>query len=99
VLKRSNSTIDNALAAVDDFYTRRGLGPAKAARLELPAQAPRALTGKAVLRWLRAASAVDSSRDRALALTPADTRPRSGVPGARVRTIIAVAAAMAAQTC
>jgi len=83
VLKRSNSTINNALAAVDDFYTRRGLGPAKAARLELPAQAPRALTGKAVLRWLRAASAVDSSRDRALALTPF-------YAGARIAEVVAL---------
>jgi len=83
VLKRSNSTVNNALAAVNDFYTRRGLGPAKAARLELPAQAPRALTGKAVLRWLRAASAVDSSRDRALALTPF-------YAGARIAEVVAL---------
>jgi integrase/recombinase XerC len=34
VLKRSNATVNNALAAVDDFYTRAGLGPAAAERLD-----------------------------------------------------------------
>jgi len=70
VLKRSPATINNALAAVDDFYSRRGLGPARARRAELPAAAPRALTGKAQIRYLRAVQACDSSRDRALALVP-----------------------------
>lgn len=70
VLKRSNATINNALAAIDDFYTRRGLGPAAADRLDLPSVAPRALEGRAVTRWLRAANACPSIRDRALALTP-----------------------------
>ena len=41
VLKRSPVTVNNALAAVDDFYIRRGLGPASAARVEIPAAAPR----------------------------------------------------------
>ena len=70
VLKRSNATVNNALAAVDDFYTRSGLGPATAQRLDLAALAPRALTGRAVTRWLRAAGTVASARDRALILTP-----------------------------
>ena len=30
-LKRKPATINNALAAIDDFYTRLGLGPANAA--------------------------------------------------------------------
>jgi len=83
VLKRSNATINNALAAVDDFYTRAGLGPAAAERLDLPTVAPRALTGKAVLRWLRAANAVDHARDRALALTPF-------YAGARIAEVVAL---------
>jgi len=83
VLKRSNATVNNALAAVDDFYTRAGLGPARAERLDLPSVAPRALTGKAVLRWLRAANAVDSLRDRALALTPF-------YAGARIAEVVAL---------
>jgi site-specific recombinase XerD len=70
VLKRSPATINNALAAVDDFYSRRGLGPARAKRAELPAAAPRALTGKAQIRYLRAVQACGSARDRALALVP-----------------------------
>ncbi len=78
VLKRSPATISNALAAVDDFYSRRGLGPARARRAELPAAAPRALTGKAQIRYLRAVQACDSSRDRALALVP--FTPAPGLP-------------------
>jgi integrase/recombinase XerC len=70
VLKRKPATINNALAAIDDFYTRRGLGPATAGRLDLPQLAPRALEGRAVVRWLRAANSCPSARDRALALTP-----------------------------
>jgi site-specific recombinase XerC len=70
VLKRSNATINNAPAAIDDFYTRTGLGPAAAQRLDLAPLAPRALTGRAVTRWLRAAGTVESARDRALILTP-----------------------------
>ncbi|NMM24599.1 MAG: tyrosine-type recombinase/integrase [Phycicoccus sp.] len=83
VLKRANATTNNALAAVDDFYTRTGLGPAKADRLQPATQAPRALTGKAVLRWLRAANATESTRDRALALTPF-------YAGARIGEIVAL---------
>lgn len=83
VLKRSNATINNALAAVDDFYTRAGLGPAAAERLDLPTVAPRALTGRAVTRWLRAANAVDDPRDRALALTPF-------YAGARIAEVVAL---------
>ncbi|MCA1680652.1 MAG: phage integrase N-terminal SAM-like domain-containing protein, partial [Actinobacteria bacterium] len=43
VLKRKPATVNNALAAVDDLYIRRGLRPANAARAELPKTAPRAL--------------------------------------------------------
>lgn len=56
VAKRAPTTINNALAAIDDFYTRRGLGPA-ADRLSLPRTAPRALEHKPALRWLRAIQA------------------------------------------
>jgi site-specific recombinase XerD len=58
------------LAAVDDFYTRRGLGPARAKRAEVPATAPRALGPKAQIRYLRAVQACGSVRDRVLALVP-----------------------------
>lgn len=71
VLKRGNATINNALAAVDDFYRRRGLGPAAAERLDLPQQAPRALDRRAAIRWVRAVNDLTASaRDKAIALTP-----------------------------
>ena len=70
VAKRAPATVNNTLAAIDDFYTRRGLGPAAAGRLDLPAQAPRALDDKAALRWLRAINAHPAPRDRVLALLP-----------------------------
>ena len=36
VAKRAPTTVNNTLAATDDFYTRRGLSPAVADRLDLP---------------------------------------------------------------
>jgi site-specific recombinase XerD len=68
--KRAPATVNNALAAIDDFYTRRGLGPATAQRADLPTTAPRALDQRATLRWLRAVDACTSPRDRALAAIP-----------------------------
>ncbi len=70
VLKRSPATINNALAAVDDFYIRRGLGAADAKRVEIPPTAPRALGERAKIRYLRAVAGCPSARDRALALVP-----------------------------
>jgi integrase/recombinase XerC len=70
VLKRKPATVNNALAAVDDFYLRSGLGPAKAVRLDLPTAAPRALGTRAQTRYLRAVHASPSPRDQALALMP-----------------------------
>jgi integrase len=59
--------VNGALAAIDDFYARRGLGRANAERADLPEQAPRALDKRAALRWLRAVEVHLSPRDRALA--------------------------------
>ncbi|MGH2719712.1 MAG: tyrosine-type recombinase/integrase [Candidatus Dormibacteria bacterium] len=70
VRKASPATINNALAAVDDFYLRRGLGPAKAARVEIAPTAPRALDARAQIRYLRAVAGRPSPRDQALALVP-----------------------------
>jgi integrase len=69
-IRRSPATVNSALAAVDDFYIRRGLGAASAKRAEIPDAAPRALDHKAQLRYLRAVQARSSPRDRALALVP-----------------------------
>jgi site-specific recombinase XerD len=70
VLKRKPATVNSALAAIDDLYIRRGLGPANAKRIEIPAAAPRALDKRARIRFLRAVQACPSPRDRALALVP-----------------------------
>jgi integrase/recombinase XerC len=70
VLKRRPATVNSALAAIDDLYIRRHLGPASATRLELPAAAPRALSQKDQLRYLRAVQGSPSPRDQALALVP-----------------------------
>jgi len=70
VLKRRPATINSALAAIDDLYIRRHLGAASAARLELPAAAPRALGQKDQLRYLREVQRSPSPRDQALALVP-----------------------------
>ena len=67
VAKAAPATVNGALAAIDDFYARRGLGRANAERADLPDQAPRALDQRAVLRRLRAVEARLSPRDRALA--------------------------------
>jgi site-specific recombinase XerD len=83
VLKRSPATINNALAAVDDLYIRRGLGPASAARLDIPATAPRALDQRAQLRYLREVQRCPSPRDQALALVPF-------YAGARISEIVAL---------
>lgn len=63
------TTINNTLAALDDFYTRRGLGPATARREPLARRAPRALDERAARRYLREAERCPP-RDRALALLP-----------------------------
>ena len=70
VLKRKPATVNSALAAIDDLYLRQGLGPARAARAELPTIAPRALEKRDAIRFLRAVERARSPRDRALALTP-----------------------------
>src|SRR5207244_13298379 len=67
VAKAAPATVNAALAAIDDFYARRGLGRATAERADLPEQAPQALDMRAVLRWLRAVEAHLAPRDRALA--------------------------------
>jgi site-specific recombinase XerD len=64
------ATINNTLAAIDDFYTRRGLGPATARREALPRRAPKALSNREVVRYLRAVEHCGSARDTVVALLP-----------------------------
>lgn len=64
------ATINNTLAAIDDFYTRRGLGPAAARREALPRRAPKALSQREVVRYLRVVEHCGSPRDTVVALLP-----------------------------
>jgi integrase/recombinase XerC len=68
--KRSVRYSNNALAALDDFHVRLGLGKAEIGRDDLPKTAPRALDGNAQIRWLRAVEDWPHARDRLLALLP-----------------------------
>jgi site-specific recombinase XerD len=70
VLKRSPATVNKAMAGLDDFYTWRGLGKANVKRQEIPAGAPRALSPRAMTRYLRAVEACPSARDRLIGLLP-----------------------------
>ena len=70
VTRRSPATINTTLATLSDFYTRLGLGPANARRLDLPQHAPRALSNRDGTRWLRAVQRRLNPRDRVLALLP-----------------------------
>ena len=71
VLKRAPATVNKILAALDDFYRSRNLGRVdKAKRQEIPQRAPKALDERAAKRFLRAAEACPSARDRAIALVP-----------------------------
>ncbi len=62
------ASVNAALAAVDHFYSVRGLGPANARREALPQAAPRALDPGDQRRFLRALEQTESSRDRAIGL-------------------------------
>lgn len=64
------ATINNTLASIDDFYTRRGLGRATARREPLPRRAPKSLTDREVIRYLRAVEHCGSARDTVIALLP-----------------------------
>lgn len=68
--KRSVRYSNNALAALDDFYVRLGLGKANVGRDELPKTAPKAMEANAEIRWLRAVESWPHARDRAIALLP-----------------------------
>ncbi|HEY3958640.1 MAG TPA: tyrosine-type recombinase/integrase [Streptosporangiaceae bacterium] len=75
--KRKASTVNAHLTAIDDFFRRRGLGPAAAKRQELPQLAPRALGERELIRWLRAVDRAPA-RDRALACTELYAGTRGG---------------------
>jgi len=68
--KRSVRYSSNALAALDDFHVRLGLGKADIGRDDLPKTTPKALDDNAQIRWLRAIEAWPHARDRLLASLP-----------------------------
>lgn len=78
VAKRKPATVNTVLAALNDFYSRLGLGPADARRLDVSPGAPRALEKKEAVRWLRAVEGCPHPRDRALALVPSYAGLRIG---------------------
>ena len=71
VAKRATATVNKHLAALQDFYVWRGLGPPRGVkRHQVPRHAPKALDPRAKLRYLRAVEAWPVTRDRAIALLP-----------------------------
>lgn len=68
-LRRSPSTVNGVLAALNNFCVWRGLGPSTTKSARLPRQAPRALSTDEVRRLLRAAERRGNLRDRALLVT------------------------------
>lgn len=68
VVNRKPATINAHLTAIDDFYRRRGLGPAATERADLPPAVPRALDEHDQIRLLREADRAPL-RDTAIAYT------------------------------
>jgi site-specific recombinase XerD len=69
--KAAPATINTTLAALGDFYQRRGLGAAAARREDAPQRdAPPALGERDARRYLRAVEQEASVRDRLVALLP-----------------------------
>ncbi len=61
------SSVNQALAAIDNFYRSLGAGRPEVPREDLPQLAPRALAEGEQRRFLRAVEASPSARDRAIA--------------------------------
>jgi site-specific recombinase XerD len=60
------ASVNQALAAIDNFYRSLGLGRPEVKREELARLAPRSLAGPEQRRFLRAVQACPSARDRAI---------------------------------
>ncbi|GAT67024.1 phage integrase [Planomonospora sphaerica] len=69
--RRAPTTIDNVLAAVDDFYARTGLGTTGTRRERARRRtAPKALDERRIRRYLREVERSASPRDTVIALLP-----------------------------
>ena len=64
--RQAPASVNQALAAIDNFYRSLGQGRPEVKREELPRTAPRSLTGAEQRRFLRAVAARPSARDRAI---------------------------------
>ena len=62
------NTLNSILAAVDNFYLFKGIGPAKVRRQALPSQAPRALEPDEQKRLLKVIAQSKSLRNKSIAL-------------------------------
>ncbi|MEW9556381.1 tyrosine-type recombinase/integrase [Nonomuraea sp. NPDC050783] len=66
VAKRTANTVNAHLAALDHFFTHRGLGPVQVRRDTPPKLAPKALDAREQKRFLRAVEMLPMARDRAI---------------------------------
>jgi integrase/recombinase XerC len=66
VAKRTANTVNAHLAALDHFFTHRGLGPVQVRRDTTPKLAPQALDAREQKRFLRAVEIRRLARDRAI---------------------------------
>jgi site-specific recombinase XerD len=65
---RSSNTVNSTLAALDNFYLYKGLGPSTVRRQDLPVQAPKALEAEEQRRLLKVIAQSQSHRNRAVVL-------------------------------
>ncbi|WP_411277097.1 hypothetical protein [Gaiella sp.] len=78
------ASVNQAVAAIDNFYRSLGAGRPDIAREDLPQLAPRAPEEDEQQRFLRAVEASPSPRDRVLLHRPATMRARRPGVGGRV---------------
>jgi site-specific recombinase XerD len=68
--KRSPQTLNKTMAALDNFYSWRGMGACGVERADIPHRALRILVSDDFQRYLSSALALRSARDRAICLLP-----------------------------
>ena len=72
--KRSASTVNAHITALDHFYDHLGLGQVQVCRDELPKRSPRSLGAREQKRYLRAVERRPLARDRAIGRLGSITR-------------------------
>ena len=86
----SATTVNQALAAIDNFYRSRQMGSPDVAREQLPQVAPRALDETEQRKLLRAVERLPSARDRAIVTLMLYTGLRLSELAALVVTDVAI---------